>query len=147
MKILFSDEKYFDIDDVYNFQNDRVWAVNRPDADEKAAVEQKRKHSEQVMVWLGACSMGITLLVIFNEGTVDHAVYIKIVRCRKCKKVADDRFERIIHRWIEQMQEITNIFFLDFEHQVLTKKILKIQMISEKMIIRHFVRKFKISLI
>ena len=33
MKILFSDEKYFDIDDVYNFQNDRVWAVNRPDAD------------------------------------------------------------------------------------------------------------------
>ena len=44
------------------------------------------------------------------------------VRYRKCIKVADDRFERIIHRWIEQMQEITNIFFLDFKHQVLTNK-------------------------
>ena len=36
------------------------------------------------------------------------------LRCRKCKKVADVRFERIMHRWIEQIQEITNIFFLDF---------------------------------
>ena len=29
------------------------------------------------MVWLGACSMGITPLVIFEERTVDHAQYIK----------------------------------------------------------------------
>ena len=31
------------------------------------------------MVWLGACSKGITPLVILNEGTVDHAVYIEKV--------------------------------------------------------------------
>ena len=31
------------------------------------------------MVWLGACSKGITPLVIFDEGTVDHTVYIKKV--------------------------------------------------------------------
>ena len=79
MKILFSDEKYFDIDGVYNSQNDRVWAVNRADADEKGGVKQRRKHPQKVMVWLGACSKGITPLVIFNEGTVDHAVYIEKV--------------------------------------------------------------------
>ena len=37
MRILFSDEKFFDIDGVYNSQNDRVWAVDRADADEKVA--------------------------------------------------------------------------------------------------------------
>ena len=31
------------------------------------------------MVWLGACSKGITPLVILNEGTVDHAAYIEKV--------------------------------------------------------------------
>ena len=37
------------------------------------------KHSEKIMVWLGACSKGITPLVIFNKETVDHAVYIEKV--------------------------------------------------------------------
>ena len=40
MKILFSDEKYLDIDGVYNSQNDRVWAVNRIDADERRALNR-----------------------------------------------------------------------------------------------------------
>ena len=31
------------------------------------------------MVWLGACSKGITPLVILDEGTVDHTVHIKKV--------------------------------------------------------------------
>ena len=31
------------------------------------------------MVWLGACSKGITPLVILDEGIVDHTVYIKKV--------------------------------------------------------------------
>ena len=73
MKILFSDEKYFDIDGVYNSQNDRVWAVNRADADEKGGVKQRRKHLRKVIEWLGACCKGITFSVIFNERTVDYA--------------------------------------------------------------------------
>ena len=32
MRILVSNEKFFDVDGVYNSQNDRVWAVNRADA-------------------------------------------------------------------------------------------------------------------
>ena len=39
MKILFSDEKYFDIDGVYNSQNHRVWVVNCADADENGGIK------------------------------------------------------------------------------------------------------------
>lgn len=31
------------------------------------------------MVWLGACSKGVTPLVIFDKGTVDHSCYIEKV--------------------------------------------------------------------
>ena len=31
MRILFLNEKFFDIDDVYNSENDRIWAVDRAD--------------------------------------------------------------------------------------------------------------------
>jgi hypothetical protein len=79
MKILFSDEKMFDIDGVYNSQNDRIWAPNRAEANKKGGTKQKRKFPQKVMVWLGACSKGITPLVIFKDGTVDHARYIKEV--------------------------------------------------------------------
>ena len=41
MKILFSDEKYLDIDGIYNSPNDRVWAVNRADANAKGSVKQR----------------------------------------------------------------------------------------------------------
>ncbi|CAF4456917.1 unnamed protein product, partial [Didymodactylos carnosus] len=58
MRILFSDEKMFDIDGVYNAQNDRVWALDRAEADKKD---------------------GVTPLVILNKGTVKHARYIQEV--------------------------------------------------------------------
>ena len=50
MKIIFSDEKYFDIDDVSNSQNDRVWALNCADADAKGGFKQRRKYPQKVMV-------------------------------------------------------------------------------------------------
>ena len=34
-KILFSDEKCFDVDRVYNRQNDRIWAPDRETVDKK----------------------------------------------------------------------------------------------------------------
>ena len=79
LRILFSDEKFFDIDGVYNSQNDRVWAVDRADADGKGGIKQNRKFPQKVMVWLGACSKGITPLVILDGGTVDHDSYIRKV--------------------------------------------------------------------
>lgn len=76
MRILFSDEKLFDIDGVFNSQNDRVWAINRDEADKNGGIVQKKKFSQKVMVWLGVCSKGLTPLVIF-DGTVNHEVYIE----------------------------------------------------------------------
>ena len=79
MRILFSDEKLFDIDGVYNVQNDRVWAPSRVEANECGGIKMKRKFPQKVMVWLGACSKGITPLVVFEKGTLDHDRYIKEV--------------------------------------------------------------------
>ena len=79
MKVLFSNEKFVDIDGVYNSQNDRMWTVDGADADKKGGIEQRRKFSSKVMIWLGACSNGVTPLVILDERTDDHTVYIEKV--------------------------------------------------------------------
>ena len=43
MPILFSDEKLFDIDGVYNVQNVRVWAPSHVEANECGGIKMKRK--------------------------------------------------------------------------------------------------------
>ena len=43
MRILFSDEKLFDIDGVYNIQSDRVWASSRVETNECGGIKMKRK--------------------------------------------------------------------------------------------------------
>ena len=45
LRILFSDEKFFDIDGVYNSENERVWTINRADADEGEVVSCRNKSS------------------------------------------------------------------------------------------------------
>ena len=49
-KILFSDEKYFDIDGIYNKQNDRIYAATREEADNKGGIHRKTQHLAQTMV-------------------------------------------------------------------------------------------------
>ncbi|CAM4960467.1 unnamed protein product [Rotaria socialis] len=49
----------FDIDGMYNSQNDRIWAINRQEADKAGGRKQKRKFSDKIMVWLGVCSNGV----------------------------------------------------------------------------------------
>lgn len=79
MRILFSDENLFDIDGVYNSQNDCVWTPSRAEANKRGGIRKERKFPQKVMVWLGACSKRVTPLGIFQDGTVDHARYIKEV--------------------------------------------------------------------
>ena len=81
MKILFSDEKMFDINGIRNFQNDQIWTVNRSAADTKGGLRQKRRFPQKVMVLLGVCSKGVSSLVIFEDGTMDHDRYIKEMTC------------------------------------------------------------------
>ena len=63
MKTLFSDEKLFDIDGIYNSQNDRICA----EADIKGGIRQIRKFSHKVMICLGACSKGLLPVSNFRE--------------------------------------------------------------------------------
>ena len=79
MKIIFSDEKMFDIDGIYNAQNDRICAVDRAEADKKVGTKQIRKFPQKVMVFLGVCSKGVSPLVIFDNGTLNYEVYIQNV--------------------------------------------------------------------
>ena len=79
LRFLFSDEKVFDIDGVYNSQNERIWAPSRIEADAKGGIKQIQKFSKKVMVWLGACSKGVSPLIVFEERIVDHERYIQEV--------------------------------------------------------------------
>lgn len=75
-KILFSDEKRFDLNGMYNRQNERVYAATRDQADEKGGIHRQTKFAAGVMVWLGACDQGVTRPVIVENGTIDAARYI-----------------------------------------------------------------------
>ncbi len=66
------DEKRFDIDGVYNRQNDRIWAPSREQADANDGIHRKTKFPQSVIVWLGACYDGATHPVIIEKGTINH---------------------------------------------------------------------------
>ena len=47
MRIFFSDEKMFDLDGIYNSENDRIWAVNREEANRRGGKKTARKVSKK----------------------------------------------------------------------------------------------------
>ena len=51
MRIVFSDEKMFDLDSIYNSENDHIWAVNREEVNRRSGKKQQRKFPRKVMVW------------------------------------------------------------------------------------------------
>ena len=65
-KWLFSDEKFFDIDGVYNNQNNRIRVSSHADADARDDIKGKRKFPTKVIVWLSACSAELTPLEILD---------------------------------------------------------------------------------
>ncbi|CAF2752241.1 unnamed protein product [Rotaria sp. Silwood2] len=76
---LYSGEKYFDLDGVYNVQNDRVWAVSRAEAYRQGGIHQKTKFPTKVMAWLGVCAEGLTESMIIEDETMDAERYINDV--------------------------------------------------------------------
>lgn len=78
-RILFSDEKLFDVDEAYNTKNERVWAATREEADAKGGIKCKRKFPQEVMVRLGACSKRVPPLPIFEKDSVGHTRSIRKV--------------------------------------------------------------------
>jgi hypothetical protein len=45
---LFTDEKYFSLEGVFNRQNERAYAVNRSEADEQGGISQKSKYPKRI---------------------------------------------------------------------------------------------------
>lgn len=79
MKTLFSAKKIFEIDGIYNIQNDRIWVVNREQADIRVGIRQIRRFPQKVMVWLRTCSKGLSPLMIVENERVAHSIYINEV--------------------------------------------------------------------
>ena len=50
MRVLFSEEKLFYIDSVYNVQNNHVWAPGRAETNNNGGVMPRRKFPQKIMV-------------------------------------------------------------------------------------------------
>ena len=70
--IVFSDEKMFEIDVVFNPRNQGILEINRAEADTKSGILQKRKFPQKMTVRLGVRSKGVSPMVIFGSGKVNH---------------------------------------------------------------------------
>ena len=77
MRIIFSDEKTFDLDGTYNSQNDCIWTINREEANRRGRTKQQEKFGEEVMV----CSEGIAPLVLFEKGTRSSSLHQGSTAC------------------------------------------------------------------
>lgn len=62
----------FGINGMHNSQDDRVWKVHRSRAGVEGGIRQNQEFPLKVMLWLGVCTIGISPLVIFEKGIVDH---------------------------------------------------------------------------
>lgn len=73
--ILFSDEKLFSVQQVFNRQNDRIWSRSPPG---NSSIVPRRQGSKSLMVWAGICATGKTPLVFINSGVkINKDVYQK----------------------------------------------------------------------
>lgn len=75
-QILFSDEKYFSIQEAYNPQNDRIWSVEEPPISER--VVERQMKPQGVMVWAGVGYNAKAPLIFVKAGVkINTDVYRK----------------------------------------------------------------------
>jgi transposase len=73
-QILFTDEKFFPIEEAFNHQNDRIWAAERPDEEER--VVQRQMKPKGVMVWCGVGYNAKAPLIFVKSGLkIDTDLY------------------------------------------------------------------------
>lgn len=71
--ILFTDEKFFTIEQHFNKQNDRVYAHSSREAAEVVGRVQRGHHPASVMVWWGVSYHGVTKLHFCEKGVKTSA--------------------------------------------------------------------------
>ena len=73
MTIVFSDEKMFDLDGIYNSENGRIWTVNREEANQRGGERTARKVSTKSYDMVSRMlRQGATPLVLFEKSTLDQ---------------------------------------------------------------------------
>lgn len=73
-QILFTDEKFFPIEEAFNHQNDRIWAEEKPSNDER--VVQRQMKPKGVMVWMGVGYNAKAPLIFVKSGLkIDTDLY------------------------------------------------------------------------
>lgn len=74
--ILFTDEKIFTVEEVFNKQNDKVYATSSEEAKKTVPRVQRGHHPASVMVWWGVSHKGVTTLHFCEKGVkTGAAVY------------------------------------------------------------------------
>lgn len=72
-RILFTDEKIFTVEESFNKQNDRVYALSSRHASELVPKVQRGHHPASVMVWWGVAYDGVTKLHFCEKGVKTSA--------------------------------------------------------------------------
>lgn len=78
-RIIFTDEKIFTIEQAHNRQNDRVYATEPPETQDRLVSHEQ--HPKQVMVFAGVCYDGkLPLVFIDPEFCYDQTYYRNVLR-------------------------------------------------------------------
>ena len=72
-RILFKDEKIFNIEESFNRRNDKIYATSSRDAREKAPKIQRAHYPVSVMVWWGVSYDGTTQMHFCEKGVKTSA--------------------------------------------------------------------------
>nr|BAG15923.1 transposase [Bombyx mandarina]BAG15924.1 transposase [Bombyx mandarina]BAG15925.1 transposase [Bombyx mandarina] len=73
-EILFSDEKFFTVEESYNKQNDKVYAHSSEEASNRIPRIQRGHFPSSLMVWLGVSYWGLTEVHFCEKGVKTNAV-------------------------------------------------------------------------
>lgn len=99
--ILFTDEKIFTVEEVFNKQNDKIYATSSKEAKKVVPRVQRGHHPSSVMVWWGVSHHGVTSLHFCEKGVKTGAkVYQKDVLEGVVKGLTNTLFNG--RRWIFQ---------------------------------------------
>jgi inhibitor of nuclear factor kappa-B kinase subunit alpha len=90
-KIVFSDEKYFRVQETHNSQNVRIYAACIQDIPEEERTVQRFKHESKVMIWCGISKKAKFPMVFIEPGVKVNAKYYKTKILRDVVKVEGER--------------------------------------------------------
>ena len=76
-RVLFSDEKIFEVEEKLSPQNNRVYAARLTDLPDSTRLRKRKQHPDSLMVWAGVSSAGTTALRFIPRGQSLTAQYYR----------------------------------------------------------------------